>query len=117
MADKIKLIIALAIAIAALVGYYTLGDSVPSEPVRVLGMLFGLGVATFVATLSEPGANALAYSRGAIVEVRKVVWPTRKETVNTTLLVMAMVIMVGIILWLFDSLLGWGIQLMTGQGG
>lgn len=117
MADKIKLIIALVIAVAALAGYYTLGDMVSSEPVRVLGMLFGLGMAVFVATLSAPGAAALAFSRGSIIEIRKVVWPTRKETINTTLLVMAMVVLVGIILWVFDMFLSWGIQLLTGQGG
>ncbi len=115
MADKVKLIIALAIAIAAFAGFYLLEEQ--PQVVRVLGLLLGLGVATFVAAKTELGAEALAYSRGAVVEVRKVVWPTRKETVNTTLLVMAMVVLVGIILWVFDMFLAWGIQLLTGQGG
>ncbi len=115
MADKVKLIIAVAIAVAALAGFYIFEEQ--QQVVRVLGLLLGLGVAAFVASRSEAGASALAFSRGAIVEINKVVWPTRKETVNTTLLVMAMVVLVGIILWVFDMFLSWGIQLLTGQGG
>lgn len=115
MADKIKLIIAIAIAVAALVGFYAFEEQ--QQVVRVLGLLIGFGVAALVASRSETGANAVAFSRGAIVEIRKVVWPTRKETINTTLLVMAMVLLVGIILWVFDMFLAWGIQLLTGQGG
>ncbi len=115
MADKIKLIMAIVIAIAAFAGFYALEDQ--QQVVRVLGLLFGLGVAAFVASRSEAGGHAVAFSRGAVIEIRKVVWPTRKETVNTTLLVMAMVVLVGIILWVFDMFLSWGIQLLTGQGG
>lgn len=115
MADKLKLVIALAIAIAAFAGFYYFDEQ--QQLIRVLGLLFALGVATFVASRSEVGAETLAFSRGALVEVRKVVWPTRKETVNTTLLVMVMVVIVGLILWLFDMFLAWGIQLLTGQGG
>jgi preprotein translocase subunit SecE len=50
-------------------------------------------------------------------EVRKVVWPTRDETMRTTLLVFAMVLIVGLILWLLDMFLFWGVRLLTGQGG
>jgi preprotein translocase subunit SecE len=115
MADKIKLIIALAIAVAAFAGFYILEEQ--QQVVRVLALLIGLGVAAFVASRSEVGAQAVAYSRGAVIEIRKVVWPTRKETINTTMLVMVMVVIVGIILWVFDMFLAWGIQLLTGQGG
>jgi len=115
MADKIKLIIAIALAVAALSGFYIFEEQ--QQIVRVLGLIVGLGVATFVASLSEVGSEAVAFSRGAVIEIRKVVWPTRKETINTTLLVMAMVVLVGIILWIFDMFLSWGIQLLTGQGG
>ncbi|MEN8168597.1 MAG: preprotein translocase subunit SecE [Pseudomonadota bacterium] len=114
MADKIKLIIALALAVAALAGFYIFEEQ--QQVVRVLGLLVGFGVAAFIASRSEVGRHAVAFSRGAVIEIRKVVWPTRKETINTTLLVMAMVVLVGIILWVFDMFLSWGIQLLTGQG-
>ena len=45
------------------------------------------------------------------------VWPSRRETTQTTLLVLAMVILVGLMLWLFDMLLLWAVKLLTGQGG
>jgi preprotein translocase subunit SecE len=115
MADKIKLIMAVAIAIAALAGFYIFEEQ--QMVVRVLGLLLAMGGALFLASRSEIGGQAVAFSRGAVVEIRKVVWQTRKETINTTLLVMAMVILVGIILWVFDMFLAWGIQLLTGQGG
>jgi preprotein translocase subunit SecE len=50
-------------------------------------------------------------------EIRKVIWPTRDETTRTTLLVFAMVFVVGLILWLLDTFLFWGVRLLTGQGG
>ena len=115
MADKLKLIIALALTVAAIAGFYIFDEQ--QQIVRVLGLLVGLGVAAYVASLSEMGAGAIAFSRGAVVEIRKVVWPTPKETVNTTMLVMVMVVIVGIVLWVFDMFLAWGIQLLTGQGG
>lgn len=115
MADKLKLIIALALTVVALVGFYAFDEQ--QQVVRVIGLLIGLAAAAFVAARSEAGAHAVAFSRGAIVEVRKVVWPTRKETINTTLLVMVMVVIVGVVLWVFDMFLAWGIQLLTGQGG
>jgi preprotein translocase subunit SecE len=51
------------------------------------------------------------------IEVRKVVWPSRDETTRTTLLVFAMVFVVGLILWVLDMFLFWGVRLLTGQGG
>ena len=54
---------------------------------------------------------------GANTEVRRVVWPTRAETLQTTLAVLVVVLLVGIFLWLLDMLLLWAVQLLTGQGG
>ena len=54
--------------------------------------------------------------RESKAEVRKVVWPTRQETVQTTLLVIAMVVLVGIMLWLMDMFLRWAVMILTGQG-
>jgi preprotein translocase subunit SecE len=58
----------------------------------------------------------LGFITGAQNEVRRVVWPTRQETVQTTLAVVLMVFLVGIFLWLLDMILLWAIQLLTGQG-
>lgn len=115
MADKIKLLVAVLVLIGALAAFYIFSEQ--ALVWRVLGLLLGVAVAGFIASRSTAGASAIAFTRGAIVEVRKVVWPTRKETVQTTMMVMAMVVLVGIILWVFDWFLAWGVELLTGQGG
>ena len=76
-----------------------------------------VALALVVASKTELGTSTLGYMRGATVEARKVVWPSRKETVQTTLMVLAMVVLVGIILWIFDMFLAWAVQMLTGQGG
>ncbi len=114
MADKIKLILAAFILIGGIVAYYLFSDQL--MVLRVLGVLVAAGIAIAVAKQTEAGGRAFDFGRGAIVEVRKVVWPSRKETTQTTLIVMVMVIIVGLILWGFDSVLAWGIRLLTGQG-
>jgi len=114
MADKIKLVIAALVLAGAIVAFYVYGEL--ALVIRVLGLLVAVVVAGFIASRSEVGGRAVAFTRGAVVEVRKVVWPSRKETVQTTMMVMAMVVLVGIILWVFDWFLAWGVQLLTGQG-
>ena len=114
MADKIKLLLAALVLAGAFVAFYALSDM--ALVFRVLGLLVAVVIAGFIAAMTEVGKRAVAFTRGAIIEVRKVVWPTRKETVQTTIMVMAMVVLVGIILWVFDWFLTWGVKLLTGQG-
>jgi preprotein translocase subunit SecE len=59
----------------------------------------------------------LGFISGAYSETQRVVWPTRAETVQTTLVVLVMVMVVGVALWLLDMVLLWAIQILTGQGG
>ncbi|QEP42618.1 preprotein translocase subunit SecE [Ectothiorhodospiraceae bacterium BW-2] len=115
MSDKIKLAFAGVLVIAALAGFYIYSDT--SLLMRVVVLLVAMGGALFIASMTAPGVAAIAYGRGAVIEIRKVVWPTRKETVQTTLMVLVMVVIVGLILWLFDMFLAWAVQLLTGQGG
>lgn len=115
MADKVKLLIAGLVLVAALVGFYIFADQ--SLLFRVLGLLVAVTVSLAIASKTEMGAGVITFGRGAIVESRKVVWPSRKETVQTTLMVLAMVVLVGIILWMFDMFLAWAVKLLTGQGG
>jgi preprotein translocase subunit SecE len=69
-------------------------------------VLLALGVVYTTAT----GQRAWGFIRESRVELRKMVWPTRGETVQTTLAVFVMVLVVGIFLWLLDMLLGWAVQ-------
>jgi preprotein translocase subunit SecE len=79
---------------------------------RVLGLLVMAAVALAIALQTEKGHSAWTLIRGARTEIRKVVWPTRQETVQTTLIVVAFVLVVALILWGLDSLLGWLVSLV-----
>ncbi len=113
--DKIKVTLAVAVLIAAVSGFYYYEDQ--SLLLRVIGMLVAFGVSVTIMLQTEAGRTAWAFVRDSRTEIRKVVWPTRKETIQSTLLVMVMVTIVGIFLWLLDMFLGWAVQLLTGQGG
>ena len=106
--DTIKLMTAVLVLIAGVVGFYYFEDQ--SQLLRVLGMLAVAAVAFAIAASSDPGRRGLGFVREARVEVRKVVWPTRQEALQTTIMVLFMVILVAIMLWLFDMFLGWGIS-------
>ena len=106
--DTFKLMTALLVLIAGVVGFYYFEEQ--SQLLRVLGMLAVAVVAFFIAATSDPGRRGLSFVREARVEVRKVVWPTRQETLQTTIAVLFMVILVAIMLWLFDMFLGWGVS-------
>ena len=106
--DTFKLMTAVLVLIAGVVGFYYFEEE--SQLLRVLGMLAVAVVAFFIAATSEPGRRGLVFVKDARVEVRKVVWPTRQETLQTTIAVLFMVILVAIMLWLFDMFLGWGVS-------
>ena len=106
--DTVKLILALAILIAGVAGFYYFEDE--SQLLRVIGILAIVGVAFFVVSTTDIGRRSLSFVKEARVEVRKVVWPTRQETLQTTLAVLVMVVLVAIMLWLIDMALGAGVN-------
>jgi preprotein translocase subunit SecE len=106
--DTFKLMSAVLVLIAGVVGFYYFEEE--SQLLRVLGMLAVAVVAFFIAASSDQGRRSLGFVKEARVEVRKVVWPTRQETLQTTIAVLFMVILVAIMLWLFDMFLGWGVS-------
>ncbi len=114
MADKIKLVLAVLLVIAGLAGFYLLKDS--ALILRIASVLAGLVLAAVVVWTSAPGKQFFAYAQESIVETKKVVWPTRKETVQTTGLVLAFVLVMAIFLWIVDALLVWGVKLLMGPG-
>ncbi len=115
MQDMLKWFVAGALLCAGLAGFYYFADE--STLLRVIGLLIAFFAAVAVASQTEHGRTAFAFMRESRTELRKVVWPTRKETTQTTLIVMAVVVLVAIILWLLDTLLGWLVQLLLGTGG
>ena len=112
--DTFKLGLALLIIVAGLVCFYLFNDY--SLLFRVIGLLVGVGISVAIALQTVKGKEIWGYFRDAQIEVRKVVWPTRQETIQTTLIVIVMVILVAIILWLLDMFLGWSIGLVMGRG-
>ena len=113
--DVLKQVFALLLVSAAIVGFYYFSEF--SLLYRVLGLVAVFVLALVVMLTTDVGRNVWAFMLESKQEVRKVVWPSRAETMQTTLMVFAMVFIVGLILWLLDMFLFWGIQILTGQGG
>ena len=110
--DKLILIFAFVPLVGATGAFYYYADQ--SLLLRVIGLLVALIVSALIAYQSAPGKTAWAFVRESRTEVRKVVWPTRKETAQTTLFVIVAVIIMGIFFFLLDMLLGWAVRLLTG---
>jgi preprotein translocase subunit SecE len=113
--DTLKLVVVVALLLAGVAGFYYFADQMLL--LRVLGLLAMTGVALAVGLQTMKGRALAGFVVDARNEVRKVVWPTRAETVQTSLAVFAVVIVVGIMLWLFDMFLLWAVRFLTGQGG
>ena len=105
MMDKAKLVVAVALGALGVWGYYWLADSI--LVVRVLAVVAGLLAAGAVAWWSEPGRQFAVFAGESVAEVKKVVWPTRKETIQTTAAVFAFVVVMAIFLWVSDKALEW----------
>jgi len=113
MADNIKLIAAGLLIAAGIAGFYVLSE-MPTV-VRVLSVLGGLAAAVGMAWFTEPGRRFFAFSQESVNEARKVVWPTRKETMQMTGVVILFVIVMALFLWLVDGTLTWLVQWIMGR--
>jgi preprotein translocase subunit SecE len=113
--DTVKLLIALALLVGSIVGYYYFEEE--SLLYRVLGMLAVIGGGVWIALTTVKGKGLLMFMSGAKTEVRKMVWPTRVETMQTTLMVFIIVVLLSIFLWIVDMLLGWGVKTLLATGG
>ena len=114
MADKIKLAIAFLLVIAGLSGYYVFADQ--ATILRVLSVLGGIAGAVAVAWFTVPGKQFFAFSQEAAAEARKVVWPSRKETIQTTAVVFGLVVLMAVFLWIVDASLLLIVQKVMGTG-
>lgn len=112
--DTAKLAAAALLVISGLYGFYYF--SAYNDLLRVIGLLLFVGAAAAIALTTAQGKQLWGFVRDARNEVRKVVWPTRQETVQTTLVVVVMVIILGLILWGFDSVLTAILRFLTNQG-
>ena len=101
--DTAKLVLAALVLIGGIFAYYYYEDE--SLLLRVAGVLVALGIGAVIAFQSAQGQLLWRFIQGSRVEIRKVVWPTRQETAQTTLIVTVVVLLVGLFLWGLDSLL------------
>jgi preprotein translocase subunit SecE len=104
--DIAKLALAAACVVAGIAAYYWLGQDTLFV-LRLLAILAGVIVGGVVAYFSGPGRDFAAFSSEAVTEVKKVVWPSRKETMQTTAAVFAFVVVMAVFLWLSDKTLEW----------
>ncbi len=109
--DVLKYVLSLVLISAGVVAFYQFSDY--SLLYRVLGMVTIVIIALTIMMTTTIGHESWAFAQEARLEVRKVVWPTRSETMQTTLMVFAMVVIVGLILWLLDMFLFWAITSLT----
>jgi len=105
MADKIKFLLALLLIASGVVGFYFLSE----QPMilRVLSVLSGVGAGAAVAWFTEAGQRFYVFGGEAVTETKKVVWPSRKETLQTTAVVFAFVLVMAVVLWITDKSLEW----------
>ena len=101
--DTVKLVVAVLLLAVGIGAFYYFEEY--STLLRVLGLLVLAAIAVAIALQSDAGRRIWAFAASSRTEVRKVVWPTRQETIQTTLIVFGMVLIVGIVLWLFDTVL------------
>jgi len=104
-ADKAKLAAAAALVVGALAAFYLLSKQ--GQIAQWGALLVGLGAAVAVFFASEPGKELFAFGRDAWREVKKVVWPSRKEAIQMTLYVFGFVVIMALFLWLTDKTLEW----------
>jgi preprotein translocase subunit SecE len=103
-ADKLKLILAVLLVAGGIGGFYYFGDK--PDLIRVAVILLGAVLAVAIAATTAIGRSVWEFIKGARLELRKVVWPARKETMQITLVVVVMVILVAAYMWVID----WGLH-------
>jgi preprotein translocase subunit SecE len=113
--DVVKQVFSVVFVVAGVAAFYYFSEI--QLLYRVLGLVVVVLIVLGMMLTTEIGRAVWSFVLESKLEVRKVVWPTREETMRTTLLVFAMVFIVGLILWLLDMFLFWGVRLITGQGG
>jgi len=113
--DALKLLLAAAILVGSIVAYYYYANA--PTLLRLVGVLAGFGIAIWVAFQSAQGRTLWAFVQGSRVELRKVVWPSREETIQTTIVVFVFGAFMSAFFWLLDLFLLMITNFLTGQGG
>ena len=110
--DTAKLGIAALVLVAGFYGFYYFADQ--PQLYRVLGLLFFVIIAAGIALTTTKGRSLTGFMQAARVETRKMVWPTRTETLQTTGVILVVVVLMGLFFWVVDWILGQAMQLIIG---
>ena len=111
--DKLKSALALGCVVLGVWGYYYFAET--ALVLRFLMVVGGLLAGAGVAWLSQPGKEFFAFAQDAWAEAGRVSWPTRKETIQTTAIVFAFVVIMALFLFAVDSSLAWAVKMLTGR--
>jgi preprotein translocase subunit SecE len=103
--DIAKIAVAVLLVVAGIAGFYWLGET--ALVLRILVVAAGIAAGAGLAAITAPGREFTVFAQEAVLEVKKVVWPTRKETVQTTAAVFAFVVVMALFLWISDKTLEW----------
>jgi preprotein translocase subunit SecE len=112
--ETVKLLVVAAIVVAGILAFYAFEEQ--SLLLSVAVVLASLAAAVVVFMLTERGRTLWKFIQGSRVEIRKVIWPTRTEAMQTTITVFVFVLVLGVFFWLLDMGLLWITRLLTGQG-
>ncbi len=116
LAERIKIVVAALIAVAGLAAFYALVDKQPAFA-RLAILLGSFALALGVMWFTEAGQAFIVFARESIDEAKRVVWPSQKETLQTTGVVFVFVFIMALFLWFVDAGLLWITQKLLGQGG
>jgi preprotein translocase subunit SecE len=114
MADNLKLFMAGLLVAAGVAGFYVLNDM--PRVYGVLSVILSLLAAAGIVWMTEPGRRFFVFGQESVNEARKVVWPTRKETMQMTGVVVVFVIIMALFLWLVDGTLTWFVKFIMQRG-
>jgi preprotein translocase subunit SecE len=113
--DTALLGLAMALLVGGLAAFYTVAAAL-NPALKALVLLGSIGAALLVTYQTAMGRSLWGYVVGSRIELRKVVWPSKQESVQATLMIAVVVLIMALLLWGLDSLLFWAVQLLTGRG-
>lgn len=114
MVDKIKLVLSMLLVAAGIAGFYLLADK--ALVLRILAVIAGIVAAAVLFKTTTTGSQFFGFAGDSIAEAKKVVWPTRKETIQTTIIVFVLVVIVAIFLAVVDTGFSYMIKWLLGRG-
>jgi preprotein translocase subunit SecE len=113
--DNVMWALGLLVLLAGVFGFFRYSGEVMTL-IRVIGLLVATGLAIAIVAKTDRGRDMFSFLREVDVERRKVVWPTRQETLQTTLMVLVITVIVAILLFIMDTIFGWVVRQLIGGG-